>query len=445
MIVAVIFSILVHIHLSLASFPLNSQNCEIIAVTTDDRNSKPTPPPFQEHIHLIIEFGDTFLVFHKNGPALILDGSNLEKSETVLRVNDQSCDQITQNLYLRSRVHETELEGYSNRTVTILYKYGILLVVKNPMEILDGFTSLVESFDVSERMVTVAVTSRGYVPDDIESDDIIKAIPDNLDVNRWFQHASKLASYNRYTPGQGIVTAQNWLYSELGRYGSRITTSQQSWTSGSYRGINTIATIPGSDPNSLVVVGAHFDSTSQSPSTAAPGAEDDGSGSAALLEFLRVLVESGTTFRKTIVLVWFGGEEQGLLGSRAYVTSLVNSGRASTVSFALCMDMVGYSSSNTKFSVILETQSRYSSQLTPLRNAAAQYSRNLEVVISYNPFGSDHMSFLDRNIPSALAIDGDWDKYPYYHRTTDTADKLVPEIALLIMKMNVGAIVTMAS
>jgi len=194
-----------------------------------------------------------------------------------------------------------------------------------------------------------------------------------------------------------------------------------------------------------VIVGAHFDSTSQSPTTAAPGAEDDGSGSAALLEFLRVLVESDIQFEKTIILVWFGGEEQGLLGSRAYVTSLVNEGRVLDVYFALCMDMIGYSTSNNYFSVILETQSRYSTYLSPLRDAAAQYSPNMDVVISYNPFGSDHMSFLDRNIPSALAIDTDWDSYPHYHRTTDTDDKLVPEMALLIMRMNIAAIVEMAS
>jgi len=312
------------------------------------------------------------------------------------------------------------------------------------VETLDGFSSLVDSYDISERIVSLATISRGYVSDEVKSARL-EAIPDEIDIQLWFEHASKLASYNRYTNAQGIVNAESWLLAQLRTYGSSITVQQTSWTSGSWRGRNTIATIPGSNPNSFVIAGAHFDSTSQSPTTAAPGAEDDGSGSAALLEFLRVLVESGITFRKTIILVWFGGEEQGLLGSAAYATSLVSSGRASAVQFALCMDMIGYSTSNNYFSVILETQSRYSTYLSPLRNAAAQYSSNMDVVISYNPFGSDHMSFLDRDIPSALAIDTDWDRYPHYHRTTDTADRLVPEMALLIMKMNIAAIAAMAS
>jgi len=445
MIVALIFSILVH--LSLAVFPTTlERSCEIVSVTTPI-GYKPTTPPLQDDIHLIIEFGDTFLVFHQNVPKLILEDSNTEKFTSVYRVNDQSCDPIIQNLYLRSRVHQSELDQFSNGTVTIWHHYGILLLIKsNPIDqSLDGFSALVDHFDISERIVSLATTSRSYIPNDVKKASHLAAIPDEISIERWFAHVSKLASYNRYTRAQGIVNAETWLREELARYGSSITVQQVPWTSGTWSGRNTIATLPGSDPNSLVIVGAHFDSTSQTPTTAAPGAEDDGSGSAALLEFLRVLVESEIKFQKTIILVWFGGEEQGLLGSRAYVTSLVNSGRASDVYFALCMDMIGYSTSNSYFSVILETQSRYSTYLAPLRDAAAEYSPNMEVVISYNPFGSDHMSFLDRNIPSALAIDTDWDSYPHYHRTTDTADKLVPEMALLIMRMNIAAIVEMAS
>ena len=76
-------------------------------------------------------------------------------------------------------------------------------------------------------------------------------------------------------------------------------------------------------------------------------------------------------------------------------------------------------------------------------DAAAQVTK-LQVSTSYNPFGSDHVSFLDVGLPAILAIDSDWNRYDHYHRTTDTADKLTPELAHEILKMNAGALALLA-
>ena len=62
------------------------------------------------------------------------------------------------------------------------------------------------------------------------------------------------------------------------------------------------------DPDTIIVVGAHYDSRgtqNSSPTQRAPGADDNGSGSAALLEFARVIQESGTRFRHTLRLCLF--------------------------------------------------------------------------------------------------------------------------------------------
>jgi carboxypeptidase Q len=80
-------------------------------------------------------------------------------------------------------------------------------------------------------------------------------------------------------------------------------------------GINTIAEIPGTDlADQVVILGAHLDSTQ-----AAAGATDNASGSAAMMEAVRILKAVGAQPRRTIRLALWGGEEQGLLGSRAYV------------------------------------------------------------------------------------------------------------------------------
>ncbi|NDJ35686.1 MAG: Zn-dependent exopeptidase M28, partial [Chloroflexi bacterium] len=83
---------------------------------------------------------------------------------------------------------------------------------------------------------------------------------------------------------------------------------------------NVIARLPGQS-DEIVVVGAHYDSRTVDPFDAAgraPGAGDNASGAAALLEIARVL--AGTTPRHTIVFVAFAGEEVGMLGSRYFVS-----------------------------------------------------------------------------------------------------------------------------
>lgn len=82
-------------------------------------------------------------------------------------------------------------------------------------------------------------------------------------------------------------------------------------------GFNTIAEIPGADPalrDEVVILGAHFDSV-----PAATGATDNATGCAAIMEAARILKALGVRPRRTIRVALWGGEEQGLLGSRAYV------------------------------------------------------------------------------------------------------------------------------
>ena len=80
-------------------------------------------------------------------------------------------------------------------------------------------------------------------------------------------------------------------------------------------GINTIADIPGTDlASEIVLLGAHFDSHPY-----ATGATDNATGSGAMMEAMRILKAVGAKPRRTIRVGLWGGEEQGLLGSRAYV------------------------------------------------------------------------------------------------------------------------------
>jgi hypothetical protein len=82
-------------------------------------------------------------------------------------------------------------------------------------------------------------------------------------------------------------------------------------------GYNVLAELPGTDPalkDEVVMIGAHLDSYHS-----APGATDNADGSAIALEAMRILAVTGAKPRRTIRVALWGGEEQGLLGSREYV------------------------------------------------------------------------------------------------------------------------------
>lgn len=67
-----------------------------------------------------------------------------------------------------------------------------------------------------------------------------------------------------------------------------------------------------------VLLSAHYDSRGSFGSLRAPGADDDGSGTTALLAIARTIARKGVKFHSNVELVAFAGEEQGLLGSKAY-------------------------------------------------------------------------------------------------------------------------------
>lgn len=74
--------------------------------------------------------------------------------------------------------------------------------------------------------------------------------------------------------------------------------------------------------NETVLLSAHYDSRGSFGSVRAPGGDDDGSGTTAVIAIARTIARKGISFKKNVQLCLFAGEEQGLLGSRAYAREL---------------------------------------------------------------------------------------------------------------------------
>jgi hypothetical protein len=105
------------------------------------------------------------------------------------------------------------------------------------------------------------------------------------------------------------------------------------WQPGTYPTSNVIAETRHGDPDNVIVVGAHLDSVG-----VGPGINDNGSGSAGILEIAEQMRKVKP--RNKVRFVWFGAEESGLLGSEAYVDSLPQSER-DKIAAMLNFDMIG--------------------------------------------------------------------------------------------------------
>lgn len=191
----------------------------------------------------------------------------------------------------------------------------------------------------------------------------------------------------------------------------------------------------GPTPRGVVIVGAHLDSinTSGGATAPAPGADDDGSGSAGVLSIARAFKDHAAIHDLRLVL--FGGEEQGLFGSKQYVASLPSAQRK-RIRAVVHMDMIA-TLNTTQPTVLLEGAALSQSVIDGLADAAATYSQ-LNVQTSLHPFNSDHVSFLDANIPAVLTIEGTDDANHHVHSANDTLAHINFDLALAVLRMNLA-------
>jgi Zn-dependent M28 family amino/carboxypeptidase len=188
-----------------------------------------------------------------------------------------------------------------------------------------------------------------------------------------------------------------------------------------------------------VLVTAHLDSINLAggPTAVAPGADDNASGAAGLLEMARVLsIPTSHDLR----LVLFGGEEQGLHGSRQYVQNLPHNDRA-RIRGVINMDMIGIRNTDAP-TVLLEGATVSQALMNILASAATTYT-GLQVETSLNPFASDHVPFITAGIPAVLTIEGADSANQQIHSANDTLDRINVGYALEILCMNTATAATL--
>lgn len=196
-------------------------------------------------------------------------------------------------------------------------------------------------------------------------------------------------------------------------------------------------------PESNIYLTAHYDSiaTDVDPYTLAPGANDNGSADAALLEAARVLADHQP--RRTLRVAFFSAEELGLHGSYHHVNNLVRSGgRADAV---LNVDMVVWSDpagEQEDLDIICNGPSAWLADY--LVGACADYGDGMPgyKLLDDEFFRSDHAPFWYAGFPAVLTIE-DFDvPYPYYHTSQDDYPTIQDEFNLTrqVTRAVVGAV-----
>jgi hypothetical protein len=261
----------------------------------------------------------------------------------------------------------------------------------------------------------------------IQTQNIETLIP-QVSSERLFADVQKL-SFQRFTANERRRT-RNYIINELKKLGWEPALEQFQ------QGVNVFAEKPGFDREAgAILIAAHYDTVLNSP-----GADDNASGVAVLLEIAR-LFNSGSTPR-TLQLAFFDKEEAGLLGSRAFVT---NTARLQNLRGVIVMDMVGYacyragcqktpsgfpitptSDKGDFLAVVGDTEH------LPLINTFKNLDKSSELppvftlpvplkgVLTPDVLRSDHAPFWLQGIGATLVTDTANLRSSYYHQPSDT-------------------------
>jgi hypothetical protein len=204
---------------------------------------------------------------------------------------------------------------------------------------------------------------------------------------------------------------------------------------------NVLALVEGSDPslkNEVMIVGAHYDHDGEAYGQIWYGADDNGSGTAAVLELAEAFGRGSPRPARSVLLSSWAGEEKGLLGSRYYVSHSAFPLNRTVAMFQ--MDMIGRNEEHPGNRSQQVPEERAADNTNSLNILGSAFSPELKTLISrlnndtkltvkfrYDFGGedllrrSDQWSFLQKGIPALFFFTG---LHPDYHTPRDTPDKI---------------------
>ncbi len=389
------------------------------------------------------------IAWYELGDVLVVAGTSASRNRAAAKavVTEVEAPRPGEQLFVTRHVHPNDIEqvqisrpgGRAPRMLASSGLYALVAAKPEDMALLDHGHDHAD-FIAAESGVTVARSVvndiRPVSPDSPSKLSTLHSYADAVDPARWHATVAALAAFRtRYVGTQGLADSRDYLAAQFRAIGLQVET--QEFNVGSHKAQNVVAELRGTvRPDELFIVCGHYDSISEQATTLAPGAEDNGSGAAGVLEIARVLAARAP--QATVRFIAFSGEEEGLYGSWDYVRRAVSNGESRRIRAVINMDMIGFSRDD-DLDVLLETSTVGGDLVDVLAEAAAAVT-DLRVVTSFYPFGSDHVPFLDANIPTVLTIENDWDVYRDYHTSRDAIENVRIDMGGQILRMNAAAL-----
>lgn len=253
------------------------------------------------------------------------------------------------------------------------------------------------------------------------SDPDVTAIVGAVDQDSLLAVIQRLEDYEtRLCVTDSFYNACQWSRDKLESYGldAEVEEFQFTFYGTTYTSWNVVAEKPGLlEPEVYVIICGHLDSiTMQNPFETAPGADDNGSGAAAVIEAARVTADYN--FRYTLRYICFGAEELGLHGSEYYAGQAAAGG--DSIIAVMNLDMILYGPD--PYRRLFVPYNGISEELAMnMLDISTTYVPELELNVVYSPGTtySDHASFWAQGYPALLGIEEGVDQNPYYHQETD--------------------------
>jgi len=262
--------------------------------------------------------------------------------------------------------------------------------------------------------------------------DQVAQITDRVSITKIYEYEKALFDFDcKHISRPGNKLAGDYIHDTLKSFGYE--PEYQWFDAGNIRTANILATLGGTEnPETIYVLSSHYDSNRRGP-----GADDNSSAVAVLLETARVMAR--TPMPATIVFAAFTGEESGLLGSREYVRQAKE--KNLNLVGALNNDMIGWSNDHR-----LDNTIRYSNAgIRDLQHAAAFLFSGMITYDSHYYKSTDAAAYYE----AYGDIVGGFGSYPvlgnpYYHQATDVLETVNHELLVEATKANVASIMRLA-
>ncbi len=274
--------------------------------------------------------------------------------------------------------------------------------------------------EVKRQPWTAASFREGHLPGiqaAVTVDPRIAALVSQVNSANLLNTVTQLSSnFTRRADSAQITNAKNWIISQIQAIPGLTVTTQ---TFNASYAPNIIVTKTGLvHPNEFVVLGGHYDSINQSGSgLTAPGADDNASGSAGILEAARILAQG--QFDRSIRLMFYSAEELGLVGSEADAAAQQAAG--TDIVAMLCMDMIAHLEAGDTYDCDFASNSTDATLTQFCRDVGAAYNPGFATKVGVLTAGtSDHASYQAHGFPAAFFFE-DLTEYSHFlHTANDT-------------------------